>query len=105
MIWTLIEIIGQIVSLTLASKKKIYADGLAVGIDFADGGRRHSSTMIINEYLKKYVPTARPSAQLCLCRRQLCADGDLTCLPYHRVLPTAPINCRRHGPLFLSRSA
>jgi hypothetical protein len=58
MIWTLKEIIGQIVSLTLASKKKIGAEGLAVGIDCAEGGRRHSSTMITNEYLKKFVPTA-----------------------------------------------
>jgi hypothetical protein len=39
----------------------------------------------------------RPSAQLRLCRRQSCADGDLACLPHLHVVPTAPINCRRHS--------
>jgi hypothetical protein len=42
---------------------------------------------------------ARPSVQLCLCQWQLCADGDLACLPYPRVVSTTPTNCRRYCTL------
>jgi hypothetical protein len=39
--------------IVICKKNLDCADGLAVGIDCANGGRRHSSAMITNEYFFK----------------------------------------------------
>jgi hypothetical protein len=88
-----------------SQKKKIYADGLAVGIDCADGGHRHSSTLNTNE---KSVPTAAvgtalPMPTAIMCRRRSCLSTlFLCCADGPDKLPSAQFLAV--GPLFLSRS-